>query len=60
MAGLRGARPPEVTIVIGGFEEVFVSFVPELEGSGVQLDWQVPSLRYSGTITVTYDHVPAQ
>lgn len=50
----------DVTVVIGGFQEVFVSFDPSLEGSGVQLDWQVPSLRYSGTLTVTYDFVPEE
>jgi hypothetical protein len=50
----------DVTVVIGGFEEVFFNFDPALEGSGVEVAWQVPSLRYSGEITVDYDFVPVE
>ena len=50
----------DVTIVIGGFQEVWFDFDPSLEGSGVQVDWQVPTLRYAGEITVTYEYVPAE
>ncbi|MCK6529606.1 hypothetical protein L6R50_19295 [Myxococcota bacterium] len=48
----------DVTIVIGGFFETFVYFDKSLEGSGVEVEWDLPSIRYAGEITVTYDYVP--
>lgn len=49
----------DVTIVVGGFSETFFNFDPSLEGSGVQIDWEVPTFRYAGTIEVDYHFAPA-
>ncbi|MFT6162697.1 MAG: hypothetical protein ACJAZO_002200 [Myxococcota bacterium] len=50
----------DVLIVIGGFSETFFNFDPSLEGSGVVVDWTIPTLQYSGEFTVDYHYSPAE